>query len=272
MNIMKYICLRLVICQLILISTPVAWASFEAPPDTRTWEQVTADFVKEQDARNSFHGKDGLRLKELDPKRAVEFLMPFLAKDRPLQMRMKAIGGLGQAAFQEAVPTLSKIAKDVTDDENVRAQALNPGLRYMNNPMAVEAAASVVADKSRAVRISAYWVLSDSGTEEAVKALEGRIQTKDLSFFELQNLIHALNFTKHPRAAMIIFANCDFQTLPNDESLLSAYSSAMEQSRIPEAQKTMLRIAQQPDCRISAYYALLYFSSFPSEDVVPALN
>ena len=80
---------------------------------------------------------DGRRLKELDPKRAAAFLIPFLAKTQPDGVRVKAIGALGWSSFHEAIPALSAIALDATDNEAIRAQALNPGLRYMKHPEAL---------------------------------------------------------------------------------------------------------------------------------------
>ncbi len=249
----------------------VAFGSTAVPPDTRSWDEVTADFVKDQDVRYSYHGRDGLRLKEIDPKRAISFLLPFLAKNQPYGLRMKAVGGLGQAAFQEAIPALSEIAKDTAENAYLRSQVLDPGLRHMKSPIAVETALAVMSDKSTIVRTAAYRLLSEHGTDQAINALEKAFQTENISTFELKVLIGALSGTKDRDAGKTIFSNCDFSTLPNDENLLAAYCRAMLQYRTPEARQTMLLIAQQPDCRISAYYALQYFSSFPSEEVVPAL-
>jgi hypothetical protein len=113
-------------------------------------------------------------------------------------------------------------------------------------------------------------VLSDLRNDQALNILETRIQSKDLSNFELAELISALWATKMPRAGQIILSNCNFSTLPDDEDLLKKYSIAMEHYRIPGAQPTMLRIAQKADWEFSTYYALRYFSSFPREDAVSA--
>ncbi len=259
--------IRIASSSLLLVSEVVATSAL--PPDKRSWEEVTADFINR--TGEGFNRTDGHRLKELDPKRAVEFLMSYLAKDKPERLRLEAIGALGCEAFQEAVPALSAIAKDVSESEGVRARALNPGLRYMKSSVALETAASVATDKSRFVRTSAYCVLSDLRTDQALNILETRIQSKGLSNFELAELICALWGTAIPRAGQIILSNCDFSTLPDDEDLLGKYSLAMEHFRIPDAQPTMLRIARKADCNFSTYYALRYFSSFPREDAVPAL-
>jgi HEAT repeat protein len=139
-------------CSLLLVSEAVA--SSGPPPDKRSWEEVTADFVER--SGKGFNRTDGKRLKELDSKRAVEFLMSFLAKDKPERLRLEAAGALGCESFQVAIPALSSIAKDVTDSEEVRARALNPGLRYMNHPLAFETAAAVASDKSRFVRATSF--------------------------------------------------------------------------------------------------------------------
>ncbi len=259
--------LQIALSSLLLVSEVVAFSAF--PPDERSWEEVTADFIKR--SGEGFNRTDGHRLKELDPKRAVEFLMSYLAKDKPERLRLEAIGALGCEAFQEAVPALSAIAKDVSDSEGVRARALNPGLRYVKGPVAFETAAALTTDKSRFVRTSAYFVLSDFRTDQALNVLETRVQSKGLSDLELGKLICALWLTEIPRAGQIILSNCDFATLPDDENLLGKYSMAMEHYRISEAQSIMLRIAQKPGCELSTYYALRYFSSFPREDAVPAL-
>ena len=254
---------------LLLFYAVAAFALSIAPPDMRSWEQVTADFVS-REARHANDGEyDGRRLKELNPKRAVEFLMPFLAKDRPFGLRIKAIGALGWSSFQEALPALSTIAQDATDDDEVRSEALNPGLCYMRHPEAVRAATAVAGDKSAKVRTSAYWVLAHHGTDAAISVLEARLKAKDAA--GLRDLIYALNFSKHPRAGKIVFDYCDFAALPADETYLHAYSLTMDTYRVPDAQQNMLRVAQQVQHRLPAYYALRYFESFPREDVVPAL-
>ncbi len=262
-------CLWFRLLSILLCSAETAFCLSIAPPDKRTWEQVTADFIAREGQHANDGDYDGRRLKELDPKRAVSFLMPFLAKDCSFGLRVKAIGALGWSSFKEAVPALCAIAKDATDNEEVRAEALNPGLRYMKNPQAVETAASLAEDNSVRIRGSAYWVLSDHGTDKAVAVLEARLRSNDRPLF--RQLIYALAFSKHPRAGQIVFDNCAFSTLQPDEELLRAYSIAMESYHVPEAQQNMLTVAQQPGHPLSAYYALRYFSAFPRQDVVPAL-
>lgn len=254
----------------LLLNSAVVGQACAVPPDTRTWDEVTADFVATE-AKSPFNNGDGPRLKALDPQKALKFLLPYLGKQHLKGLRMKAIGALGDCAFQEAIPALSAIAKDVAEDDELRGGSLNPGLRYMKSPVAVEAAASVAEDKSRYVRTSAYWVLSEHGSDRAVSVLEKRIQTKGLSEYELDNLINALYYSKSRRAGKIIFSNCDFSTLPNNENLLCSYARIMMEFRIPDAQQTMLRIVKMPGRELKTRYALCYFKSFPREDVVPTL-
>jgi len=256
---------------LLLGFTLIATAAFasELPPDKRSWEQVTADFVAREVKFTNDGDYDGRRLKELDPKRAAAFLIPFLAKEQPLGMRVKAIGALGWSSFHEAIPALSAIALDPTDNEAIRARVLNPGLRYMRHPEAVKTAAALANDKSDGIRSGALWVLSDHGTDDAIDVLAARLRANDKPL--ITQLIFALTFSKHRRAGKIIFDLVDFSALPHDERHLHAYSIAMEEYRIPEAQANMFVIAQQPERPLSAYYALRYFSTFPREAVVPAL-
>ncbi len=240
-----------------------------APPDTRSWEQGTADFIAQKAQHPNDGIYDGQRLKELDSKRAVTFLMPLLAKKQPIELRIKAVGALGWMSFQEAIPALSAIAKDATENEDIRVAALNPGLRYMKNLKAEQTAAALAVNKSELIRAAAYWVLSQHGTDSAIDVLEAclRASTKALD----RDLIRALSLSKHKRAGKIIFDHCDFAALRGDEQLLWEYSMAMEQCRPPEAQQNMLSLAKQLTHPSSAYCALLYFGSLPRDDVVPAL-
>ena len=238
-------------------------------PEAGTWGEITKHFISNEGTSAHDGQYDGQRLKALDPKRAAAFFMPFLAKDQPRGLRIKAIGALGWCSFQEATPALSGIAKDDTETEEVRADALDPGLRYMKNPDAAHTAASLVADKSKQIRGSAYWVLSNCGTDDAIEILEARLRSDDRPL--LSELIYALIFSKHPRAGRIIFDSVDITTLLHNEDLLRAYATAMGSFQVADAQQNMLTIAQQPDHPLSAYYALLYFRFFPNEQSVPAL-
>lgn len=260
--------MRIFFLGLTLVAT-AALATTYLPPDKRSWEQVTADFTA-REAQHANNGEDdGRRLKELDPKRAAAFLIPFLAKSRPYGLRVKAIGALGWSSFQEAISALSAIALDPTDNEEIRTEALNPGLRYMKHPEAVKTASALAADKSVSIRSGAYWVLSAHGTDEAIEVLSARLRGNDTPL--LEQLIYALAYSKHRRAGEIIFDSINFPTLLRDEQQLLAYAVAMMQYRIPEAQQNMLIIARQANRPLSCYYALRYFGSFPREDVVPAL-
>ena len=251
--------------------TFVATAAFATTyfSDTRSWAQVTADFVAREGQNANDGADDGRRLKELDPKKAAAFFMPFLAKDQPEGLRVKAVGALGWSAFHEAIPALCAIALDTTDREQIRAAALNPGLRYMKHPDAVKTASALAADESNRIRSGAYWVLSNHGTDEAIEVLAARLRANDKPL--LEQLIFALTFSNHERAGKIVFDAVDFSALPHDEQHLYAYARAMEQYRIPEAQQNMLSVAQQPTRPLSCYYALRYFSSFPREDVARVL-
>lgn len=250
-------------------SAAAAVALTIAPPDTRSWEEVTANFA----ARGGRHANDGVddgrRLKELNPKKALEFLMPFLAKEREAGLRLKAMGALGWSSFQEAVPALSAIAKDETEAESIRAQALNPGLRYMKSAEAEATARYLANHQSSHIRSSAYWVLSDHATDSAVDALGARIRANDKPL--LDQLVYALYYSKHPRAGKIIFDLVDFSTLEHNKRLQEAYATAMDRYRVPEAQEHMLALAKHPPQSLTAYYALRYFASFPREEVVHAL-
>jgi len=256
----------------LLALTLVAGAAFAytpKPPDTQSWGQVTADFVaREAQVANDGYF-DGHRLKVLDPKRAATFLISYLASDKPPGLRLKAIGALGSLSFQEAIPKLCAIALDETEDPNLRKAALTPGLRYMKHPEAVKTATALAAHESDSVRIGAYWVLSEHGTDEAIEVLAGRLRANEKPL--LPQLILALTYSKHPRAGRIVFDLVDFAALPHDKSHLFAYSFAMERYRLPDAQQNMLLLAQEPDQPLSCNYALRYFSSFPREDVTRLL-
>jgi hypothetical protein len=255
----------------VLSHSVAALALTLAPPDTRTWEQVTADFAA-REAQTANDGQDdGRRLRELNPKRAAEFLIPFLAKDRPPGLRVKAIGALGWSSFQEAVPMLSAIAKDETERIGIRASALNPGLRYMKSSAAVATAISLATDKSDDIRRDAYWVLSEHGTDSAVEVLASRLGAGDKPL--RRDLVYALLFSEHKRAARIVFNLVDFSTVQHDDELLTAYAAVMAKYRLPEAQQHMLALIKDPARARSLplYWALCYFASFPREDVVPAL-
>jgi hypothetical protein len=259
---------QILLVGLCIIAAP-AFATSYGPPDTRSWEQVTADFLA-REGRHANDGEyDGRRLKELDARKAAAFLIPLLAKDQPYALRVKAIGALGWSSFQEAIPALSAIAMDASDNEEIRAEALNPGLRYMKHSEAVKTATALTADKSVRIRNGAYWVLSGHGTDDAIEVLAARLQAKDAPLIE--ELINALTYSEHPRAGKLVFEHVDFSVLPHDEPHLSAYSIAMEHYRIPEARQNMLILAKQRDMPLSCFYALRYFGAFPREDVVPTL-
>jgi hypothetical protein len=135
--------------------------------DPRTWDQVVVDFMAWPDAAHSDY--EGRRLKELDRARAFSFLIPFLAKDQPISLRVKAIYALGWNAFHEAIPALTAIAQDETEDEYVRGEALNPGLRYMNRQEALSVARSLANHKSEHIHKNASWVISSYGTDPQPK-------------------------------------------------------------------------------------------------------
>lgn len=258
--------MRTIIFIFLLVAAP-AFATRYPPPDTRTWEQVTTDFV----ASPRTHGGDldGRRLKELDPKRAAAFFIPFLAKTQPDRLRVKAIEALGWSSFREAIPALSTIALDAADKDTIRARALNPGLRYMDHLEALKTASALIADPSQSVRSEALWVLSEHGTNEAVELLASRLRANDKPL--LDKLMCAIYYSKHPRAGKLVFTSVDFSKLPREERYLRAYALTLDAYPVPEAQQNMLAIALQPGLPLSAYYALRYFRAFPREDVVPAL-
>ena len=194
-----------------LLNYQITEARTIAPPDRRTWDEVAHDCTS-KDAQHANDGQyDGKRLKELDADRAVNFLLPFLQEDQPSGLRVKAIGALGWSSFHEAIPLLSAIALDDMEDDKIRQQALNPGLRYMNHRDAVSTAKSLVYDDSYGIRISSYWVLSGNGTDAAVSILQECISSKNTD--NLRDLIFALINSKHPRAGEIIFKNCTFDTI-----------------------------------------------------------
>ena len=254
----------------LLASTAPAPSNTYIPPDTRSWEQVTADFVSnEPHLANASGEHDGRRLKELDTKRAAAFLIPFLAKENPRLLRLKAIGALGWSSSKAAIPALSAIANDETEDERVRSDALNPGLAYMKSPAAVKTAAALATHDSLKIRTSAYAVLGVHGTDSAIEVLESRLRANDKPAIE--DLIGALTCSNHRRGGRLVFDLCPFAEMQGDEQLLYAYSKAMLSYRIPDAQANMLIVAKQGGLPLSRYCALLYFGSFPREDVVPSL-
>ena len=258
----------------LVVGTAIAAAS-RLKPDTRSWEDVTHDFVTGTAGFAMDPSRDGLRLRELDPTRVAAFLLPFLAKDQPRVLRLKAITALGHARAQEAVFALSAIAQDTTEDAEIRYSALNPGLRYMYHPEAIRTASALVNDKAFQVRSAAFWVLSDNGSDAAVSVLAERLRVKDPQ--DTVDLMNALVYTRNPRAGKILFDQYRFRDLVADEKLLKAYASAMSDCRFPDAREMMLEIALYPEegpmpIRPTARdHALGYFESFPCKEVVPVL-
>jgi hypothetical protein len=258
-----------VILPIFLFSSVSALALTVGPPDTRSWEQVVANFAASP-AQRAMDGRyDGRRLEELNSKAAVAFLTPFLAKERLVGLRLKAIGALGRPSFKEAVPALAAIAGDETESEAIRGQALNDGLRYMKSDDAEATAISLATHKSDYIRRSAYWVLSDHATDRAVEVLASRLRAKDKPL--LGQLMNALYSSKHMRAGQIVFDSVEFSALQEDEELSGAYARAIEHYRVPEAQQHMLALTRKPAGSLASHYALRYFASFPREEVVPAL-
>ncbi|HEX8311099.1 MAG TPA: hypothetical protein VF614_07270 [Chthoniobacteraceae bacterium] len=184
-------------------------------------------------------------------------------------MRVKAIGALGWASFQEAIPALCAIAKDEKEDVLLRRYALCPGLCYTKNAQAEATAISLSTHREVFIRIYAYYVLSHQGTDKAVEVLASRLQADKPLIHEL---ISALSRSKHERAGRMVFDLVDFSTVRRDENVLQAYAAAMDRHRIPEAEEHMLALAtQQPTRSREALHALRYFASFPREEVVPGL-
>ena len=260
--------LRLILIGLALVATAAFAVVCYGPPDKRTWEQVTANFAAREAEIANDGQYDGRRLKELDSKRGAAFLIPFLSKDQKYGVRVKAIGALGWASFQEAIPALSAIALDPSENDPIRGQVLNPGLRYMKHPEAVKTASALANDKSAYIRSGALWVLSNHGTDEAIEVLAARLRANDKPL--LWQLMNALTLSGHPRAGKIVFDLVDFAAVQKDEGQLVAYATAMAQYHIPEAQQNMLALAKQPDHLLSEY-VLQYFSAFPREDLVSKL-
>lgn len=250
-----------------LVAGNTAWALWVGG-DTRPWDRVTRDFVSNETFSATDGEQDGRRLKELDRKRAAEFLVPFLESTQPRALRVRAMGAVGKAALTEAVPALIKIAQNPAEGENIRAAALSPGLRYMSHLDAIQCATTLASDPSLRVRMAAYWVLGQHGTDEAVSVLERRLSEKDPQ--ETVQLLYALCFSKNGRAGRIVFDHTDFDALQTDEHR-QAYAKTMADYHVREAEQNMLTLARQRDQPWSASYALRYFAAFPRDDIAPAL-
>lgn len=242
----------------------IALAISYAPPDERSWDEVVATFTL-VDPEQPNGERDGSRLKELDPKRAASFIIPFLSKSQPRLLRIKAITACG-VGLQECVPALSAIARDPSEEEWLRSQALNFGLRNVQHPDAIRTAIDLVEDKSLQVRRSAYWVLAEHGTDEAVAVLVKRLRAKDLPL--TRDLIYTFLTSKRPDASKIVFENCVLKDLPPDA--LGAYAEVMRTSFFPPAEEAMFSLLPGADWPLQAR-VLAYFSAFPREDVVPYL-
>jgi HEAT repeat protein len=171
--------------------------------------------------------------------------------------------------LHDAIPELSAIALDTTEDAKVREQALYPGLAYMQHPAAIKTASVLASDKLDGVRRRAFWVLANHGTDEAIEVLAGRLRANDKPL--LVDLILALRSSRNPRAGRIVFDLVDFSLLPRDEPHLQAYCYAMHDFHIAEARENILFIAQQSEWPYLCSSALDYLSYSPGEDVVPAL-
>jgi len=232
-----------------------------APPDERSWDEVTQNFTT---AGWRHGGEDGHRLKALDEKHAAEFLLPFLSKSHPSEIRLKAIAALGKPGFQEAIAALSAIAKDESDE--LRIDALNSGLRYMKHPDAVRAAIDLTEDKSVRVRKAAYLVLGEHGTNRAVAGLLRRLRAKDAP--AMRELVTAFLISNRRDAAEIVFQNCSLSDLSHDA--IRPYATLMWQQLYAPAQENMLALLSISDHSIQAT-VINYFGAFPREDVVPHL-
>lgn len=234
--------------------------------DKRSWSEVTQNFaVSPIRGANDGEG-DGFRLKALDQKAAFEFLHPLLSRNQPREIRLKAIGALGYPAFQEAIPALSAIALDATEDVYVRAEALNCGLRYMHHPDAVRAAFALANHKSAMIRAAAYRVLGEHDMDQTIEVLKKRARTKDPEAAKM--LISEMAYSERADAARLVHENCPLSAMPLQA--VHDYTYIMERARLPEAQGSMLVLLQHADWKIHES-TLRYFGSFPQESVVPHL-
>jgi HEAT repeat protein len=234
--------------------------------DERSWNEAFESFMASS-ANSGQLMTDGKRLLELDQKKAAPLLLQYLDKSHPSDLRLKAIVVLGRGSIKEAIPYLKEIANDPDEPDELRCTALNPGLRYMHDGEALAVGRHLFQHSNKAIRIEAYWVLSEHGTDSAVDALTQAIRTSPLHPMELKTIIYALKYSKNPRAGQIVYENVSFEQLFIDNYLLSAYVETMTTYKILQAKPQIVQLLSHADqsIRISALH---YFANFPSDDIV----
>ena len=261
------ICIGIACVLTVTLSTQRLIARSYAPPDRRSWDEVVVDFKATEATHPNDGEEDGRRLKALDRQRAVEFLLPFLSADQPQGMRIKAIGALGCPGFTEAIEPLSTIALDDAEPVKIREVALNPGLRYMDDPRAEATALKLVSHKEPKIRTAARWVVSEHGTDKGVTVLGELLAEVPAS--QREELIRTLYYSDHERAGRIIFEACPFKKLVSAQGS-RFYARSMRKYEIREAQQHIFPLLEHDD-RLVRLAALKYFGRFPHEDAVSDL-
>lgn len=233
-----------------------------AKVDTRTWEEVVASFGQPRDYWDE--RDNGWRLKALDEERASDFLLPLLQQNN---RRYAAIDALGWGAFRQAIPALSAIALDEKEDPGWRVNALNPGLRYMQDSRAVKTAQLLVHHKEVPIRHAAYWVLSQHGTPEAVGTLKKLLEEGAKG--EIGPLINALYHSQRPEVGEIVFESSKWEQVTQDKGASLGYASVMAKYPVERASDQMLALLQSEDS-LTRHYATMYFSHFPRQEAAEA--
>jgi len=258
----KIYCLHLGALLLVLLPPP----PIEFP---KTWDDYVYNFTNAPGRVPTF--LYGPRLKKLDEKRSRLLLVRLLAPGQPAAMREKAIETLGYGAFTKAIPEIVAIAANTNEEDMLRYDAVNLGLRFMKDERAVDAAISFLHDRSRNVRLGALIALGGNGTDKAIRVLKQCLESGEERF----HVIGALAETRNPVAGKIVFDLCPIESL-SDASIACQYCGAMWACKVPEAQGTILTLMKRTDFdRQTATYvnemAIWYFADFPRAEVSPFL-
>ncbi len=234
------------------------------PEDNRTWKQVVNDF-KQKPAKQANDGyDDGKRLILLNPNRAKRFLIRYLNQKHPYQLRLKAIGALGWNSVKEAIPKISNIALDEKEKEVLRIAALNPGLRYMNDSIAIETAILLVNNANPNLRFSSYWVLSKHGNDKALLYLKDALKKEKGN---KKKVLYPFFYSENIKAGEIVYENCHFEEIKENEKALQAYSYIMSKYKVKEAKSKMYSLTRHENS-IVASNALIFFGNSPENKIV----
>ena len=248
----------------ILLGAHASYSFSPEPADEREWDEVMISFSNQSFEGGTDGKRDGTRLLELDKEKAKKILLDFLDKSHPEGIRLKAINAIGWNGVQEGIDPLIEIIENTEESPRMRHCALNPGLRYMNDPRAEAVAISLVERNNRKLLRSYIWVLSGHGSSDSIDALEKCIPIIEEEY--LSDVINALNSTNDAAVSRIVFENVNIYQAKMSERLLRSYAISMRIDPIPEAKETMMELVSYED-KFVQLYSLQFFRSYPNDKV-----